>query len=127
LSAPRVLVIDDAPGVGASVRLMLEGLCAVELARSGFEGLARLDADPPYAAVLCDLHLPDLSAELLGARLLAAHPELAPRLVLMSGALPELPPEPLAAVPLRRRLQKPFGADALLDALAAADALPQVE
>ena len=122
-----MLVIDDAPGVGASVRLMLEGLCTVELARSGSEGLARLDADPPYAAVLCDLHLPDLSAELLGAWLRAAHPELTPRLVLMSGALPDLPPGPFASVPARRRLQKPFGAEALLDALADADALPRVE
>jgi DNA-binding NtrC family response regulator len=79
---PRVLVVDDEPGVRESLRMVLSGTCDVVLAGSVEEGLARLRAEPPDL-VLLDLVMPgrsgfDLLAELAGA------PE-APPVVVLTG------------------------------------------
>jgi DNA-binding NtrC family response regulator len=68
---PRVLVVDDEPGVRESLRMVLSGTCDVVLAGSVEEGLARLRAEPPDL-VLLDLVMPgrsgfDLLAELAAA------------------------------------------------------------
>src|SRR4029450_2010090 len=59
-SVPRVLVVDDEPGVRESLRLILRGECEVELAASVDEALARLREDPPDL-VLLDLVMPGRS------------------------------------------------------------------
>jgi DNA-binding NtrC family response regulator len=80
--APRVLVVDDEPGVRESLRMVLSGTCDVVLAGSVEEGLARLRAEPPDL-VLLDLVMPGHSGfELLAE--LAAAPQ-APPVVVLTG------------------------------------------
>src|SRR3954447_189364 len=81
---PRVLVVDDHPGVAAAMRavLRLDGRFDVgETALTAADGLARL---PGHDAVLLDLHLPDVRGE----PLVHAFRERAPGvpLILHSGA-----------------------------------------
>jgi DNA-binding NtrC family response regulator len=79
---PRVLVVDDEPGVRESLRMVLSGTCDVVLAGSVEEGLARLRAEPPDL-VLLDLVMPGHSGfELLAE--LAAAPQ-APPVVVLTG------------------------------------------
>jgi len=125
MDLPRLLVIDDTPAVGATVRLMLDGLCEVALAASLSEAVERLEG-ARFDAVLCDLNLPDASAERLAARLGQADPGLLSHLVLMGGAIESDVPAAFAQVPSRRRLQKPFVLEDLLAALADAGVVPLI-
>ena len=55
----RVLVVDDDPGVGESVSLLLESIgCQVELVTRGTEGLARAQSGE-FDLLITDLRLPD--------------------------------------------------------------------
>jgi DNA-binding NtrC family response regulator len=57
---PRVLVVDDEPGVRESLRMVLRDECAVDLASSVDEALAQLRDEPPDL-VLLDLVMPGRS------------------------------------------------------------------
>lgn len=55
----RILVVDDDPGVGESVRLLLESIgCQVELVSNGADGLARAQSGE-FDLLITDLRLPD--------------------------------------------------------------------
>jgi len=54
-----LLVVDDEPGPRESLRLMFQGEYQVELARGGFEGVAKATTQPVDVVVL-DLRMPDL-------------------------------------------------------------------
>lgn len=65
MSAPRtmrnerILIIEDDPGVGESVQLLLASIgCQTELATKGDEGLARAQSGE-FALLITDLRLPD--------------------------------------------------------------------
>jgi CheY-like chemotaxis protein len=83
--APLVLLIEDEQAVLKAVARLLSRLgYAVETAANGREALALLQRGS-YAAVLCDLQLPDLSGEQLVATLERERPDLLPRIVFTSG------------------------------------------
>jgi DNA-binding NtrC family response regulator len=79
---PRVLVVDDEPGVQESLRMVLKNDCEVVLASSVEEGLRVLRATPPDL-VLLDLVMPERSGFDLLEELSAA-PE-APPVVVLTG------------------------------------------
>lgn len=55
----RILVVDDDPGVGESVRLLLESIgCQVELLTRGSDGLARAQSGE-FDLLITDLRMPD--------------------------------------------------------------------
>lgn len=59
-SAPRVLCVDDDPGVVGALRRELEAAgFIVETAETARGALAALERDPPPDAVIADLYLPD--------------------------------------------------------------------
>jgi DNA-binding NtrC family response regulator len=79
---PRVLVVDDEPGVQESLRMLLKHDCEVVLASSVDEGLRALQATPPDLVML-DLVMPGRSGfDLLGE--LSAAPD-APPVVVLTG------------------------------------------
>jgi PAS domain S-box-containing protein len=82
----RVLVIDDEPLIRSVVaRTLVAHGFEVEEAASGREGLDRLIAGDGDQVVLCDLMMPDLDGAALYEQLLARRPELASRVVFISG------------------------------------------
>ncbi len=82
-SGTRVLIVDDEP---ALARLLAKLLYPrqVAIALGGAEALERLGKET-YDVMLCDLHMKDVSGMDVHERLRATAPELARRLVFMTG------------------------------------------
>lgn len=113
---PRVLVVDDEPLMGATLRVALEDDFDVTIAQSGEEAKRHLESNQ-YDAVLCDLMMPGTSGIDLHGWLLARDPKLAERMVFMTGgAYTEQSQDFLEHVG-RHRVDKPFRMDALLSLL----------
>ena len=80
----RILVVDDEVGIRAAMVRMLRGHDVVE-AVSGEEARTILEADQAFDLVLCDMMMPIVSGVELHEWLLATHPDLANRLVFITG------------------------------------------
>jgi two-component system cell cycle sensor histidine kinase/response regulator CckA len=105
---PRVLVIDDDPGVVSALRLMLEGEHEVTTVASGREALRVLLAEPLYDVVFCDLMMPGVSGMDLFEAVRLNRPGLERRLVFMTGgAFTPDAAQFLERVP-NGRVEKPF-------------------
>ncbi len=114
----RVLVVDDEPLVGRAVSRVLSPPHRVTLASSGAEALALLQANR-YDVVLCDLMMPGLSGMDLHERLARSAPEVANRMIFLTGgAFTDGAREFLARVP-NPRIEKPFEPAALRESVAA--------
>ncbi len=81
----RVLVIDDEPLLGQTIRLGLRDSLDVTCELTGEQGLFRALSNEEYEVVLCDLSLPDRPGGEIFAELLAKRPELSRRFVVMTG------------------------------------------
>jgi len=109
----RVLVVDDEPAIARALRLGLADEHDVAIAASGREALAVLLGTDggPFDVILCDLMMPDLGGIELYEQLHAERPELADRVVFVTGGA--FTPQARefmdrAGVP---RLEKPFEID----------------
>jgi len=85
----RVLVVDDEPMVGVSLRrrLELDGIVAVAVT-SGEEALALIlgaGVNDAFDAIVCDLHMPGMTGMDVYGRLLSERPNLAKRMIFMTG------------------------------------------
>lgn len=113
----KVLVIDDEGLVRDVLRMMLEDQHTVVTCGSGREALDRLGRGERYDVILCDLMMPDLSGMDVHAALATQAPELARRMVFVTGgAFTDEALAFLARVP-NTRLEKPIDADALARAV----------
>ena len=102
-----VLVIDDEPMVGRAITRMLTPPHRVVAVCSAAEGLAALAAGR-FDAILCDLMMPEMTGMALHEKLLAESPELAARMIFLTGgAFTRAASEFLGRVP-NARLEKPF-------------------
>jgi CheY-like chemotaxis protein len=121
----RILIIDDEPLLGQTLRFAFQDKHDVEVASSGREALERLAADVDFDLVLCDLMMPDVSGEHVYRAVSTQTPGLLPRFVFMTGgAFTERAQEFLAHF-AGRQLEKPFNIDEvelLLSELSAAGA-----
>jgi len=122
----RILVVDDEPYVGRTLRRLLGAHHDVEVLASGPEALVRLAAAPAPDVVLCDLLMPGMSGMALHAEVAVRYPALAARMVFITGgALHSGAARFLASVP-NPVLEKPFATDVLsgliVEAVARADA-----
>jgi two-component system cell cycle sensor histidine kinase/response regulator CckA len=121
----RILIIDDEPLLGQTLRFAFQDKHDVEVASSGREALDRLASDADFDLVLCDLMMPDVSGEHVFRAVSEHTPGLLPRFVFMTGgAFTERAQEFLAHFP-GRQLEKPFNIDEvelLLSELSAAGA-----
>jgi CheY-like chemotaxis protein/two-component sensor histidine kinase len=79
-----VVVVDDEPLVGRSIRRALRGH-EVEVFTSGEKAIERLCSDEPFDVVFCDLMMPEVSGMELFARVSERCPEIASRFVFMTG------------------------------------------
>lgn len=117
---PRILVVDDEPYVGQAIRRMLRPTFEVEVVRRGVDALERLTIDH-YAAVLCDVMMPQMSGMDLHAEVARMLPGDEDRLIFMTGGA--FTPEARAFLALlekdgrTRSLLKPFDRDAVMAAI----------
>jgi len=81
----RVLIVDDEPSVGKVAQRMLEGYHDVDVALSGAEAITMLEADAAYDLILCDMLMPQVAGENLYNWCEEHQPELAGRMVFMTG------------------------------------------
>jgi len=110
-SRARILIIDDEPLLGQTLRFAFQDKHDVEVASSGREALERLGADTEFDLVLCDLMMPDVSGEHVYRAVSERAPGLLPRFVFMTGgAFTERAQEFLAQF-AGRQLEKPFNID----------------
>jgi signal transduction histidine kinase len=108
----RVLAVDDEPHVLRSLQRAL-GAHEVIVADSGADALRRLEADPAFDVILCDLMMDDMTGMDLHRRLQARAPELAQRIVFMTGGVfTDGARDFLAGVP-NPCIEKPFDLKAL--------------
>ncbi len=114
----RVLLIDDDPTVVDVVLRSLEAANTVLVANSGHEGLRRA-GDGPYDLLLCDLRMPGMGGLDLYGRLVVARPELARRLIFISGDTSSRATTEALRATGRPLLSKPFRPEELYAVIAA--------
>lgn len=109
----RILVVDDDPGVGRALRLMLEEEHDVTCYTSPREALKRLLQDHEFDLVFCDLMMPELTGMDIYQVLRFNRPGYEARIVFMTGgAFTASAKRFLAQVP-NARIEKPFNLRAL--------------
>ncbi len=82
---PRILYVDDEPMLGRAVRRLLAPQHDVVLLESAVAAVELLEKDPQFDAVLCDLLMPEMTGMELHDVLRAKKPELAQRMIFMTG------------------------------------------
>jgi len=81
----RILVIDDEPLVARAIQRRLHDH-EVRVDTSGRAALARFEAGERFDLVLCDVMMPEISGVDLYEHMRERHPDMAERLVFMTGA-----------------------------------------
>ncbi|MDF1565894.1 MAG: ATP-binding protein [Deltaproteobacteria bacterium] len=111
----RVLIIDDDVDFARAMTRLLAESCEVSVAVNGVEGLERLLApEAHYDVVLCDLMMPVMNGMQMYRRLNEVAPDLAAKLVFVTGgATTEESGDFMASIP-NVQLQKPFSMGRLL-------------
>jgi signal transduction histidine kinase len=112
----RILIIDDNPRVGLSLKLLLQGH-DVEAVDSGEEGVRRL-LSQEFDLVLCDLMMPVVSGVEVFRRVKEERPGLESKIIFMTGGA--FTPEARAFLESihNRCLEKPFREEQLARVLA---------
>ena len=107
LAGVRVLIVEDEEAVRRPmVRYLTRRGAVVDEAADGVEGLARLRAQPANV-VLADLRMPRMGGVELYAQLEEERPELAARVLFLSGDVSQLAAPGNTPVPRERVLVKP--------------------
>lgn len=110
---PRIVIVDDEPMIGTTLRVLLADEHEVVLAESGAAARTALEREE-FDLVLCDLMMPGVSGMDLHAWLLERSPEAARRMVFMTGGVfTDEARAFLEKVP-NRRIEKPFDTRDLL-------------
>lgn len=115
---PRLLLVDDHAAVLQSLQRLLRASFDVTAVDDARDALATIAAGARFDAILCDLTMPVMSGRELHRALVAAAPDLADRMIFLSGGA--IDPEDLAylAASGRPQLPKPITLDALRAAIA---------
>ncbi len=104
----RVLVVDDEPAIGAMIRRALGRQLEVCSTTRAAEALRWVAEGQRFDVIFCDLMMPDVTGMDLYAELQRAAPELADRVVFVTGgAFTQRARDFLDSVP-NARLEKPF-------------------
>jgi PAS domain S-box-containing protein len=109
----RVLVIDDEPLVGTSIRRVLAGEHDVPAVTQGADALRRIASGERYDALLCDLMMPEMTGMDLHAELTRAVPEQAERMGFLTGGTFTKRASNFVERMGERTLAKPFSTEAL--------------
>ncbi len=103
----RVMVIDDDPMILRSLKRVLQGH-DLTLMPGGAEALNALARDPEFDIILCDLMMPNVSGMDVYHRLTEDAPELAARVVFLSGGAVTPQAQQLLKEAPNRRYEKPL-------------------
>jgi PAS domain S-box-containing protein len=112
-SRRRVLVVDDEPLVGAAIARLLSPDHDVEVLTSAAEVARRADEGARWDVVLCDLVMPEVTGMELARRLERTAPDLARRLVFITGGAYTEASRAFLAANGRRWLEKPLDPELL--------------
>lgn len=104
----RILVVDDEPLMLASLRRLLAPEHDVTATASAREALRLVDGGARFDLILCDLMMPDMDGVDLHARLIVQAPELAERMLFLTGGAFSLRARRFLDAVQNRRLPKPF-------------------
>jgi PAS domain S-box-containing protein len=116
----RILIVDDEPRMAQSLRMLLEPAHDVVATTRGSEALEMVSSGQRFDLVVCDLQMPGTTGMEVYARLSEQAPELAQRLVFMSGgAYTPAASAFIRSVP-NRVLEKPVRPDVFLATIDAA-------
>ncbi|WP_224362404.1 MASE1 domain-containing protein [Hyalangium versicolor] len=116
----RVLIVDDEPRLAQSMRLLLEPAYEVVIATGGREALEMVASGQRIDVVVCDLQMPGTTGMDLYEQLLEQAPDLAERLVFMSGGAYTPAATHFVRTVRNRVLEKPVPPEQLRSAIAAA-------
>jgi sigma-B regulation protein RsbU (phosphoserine phosphatase) len=110
---PRVLVVDDEPGMLRAVERVLSSAYEVLACRSALNALGRAPSFSPDLALL-DVRMPELSGFELMDRLKAQHPDL--DFIFMTGSVDQIDATLVRAIRVKAFyfIQKPFDREVLL-------------
>jgi PAS domain S-box-containing protein len=104
----RVLVIDDEAAILKTMERVLARTHDVVAASSGGGAKAALEVDSAFDAIVCDLMMPGMTGMELHAWLVARRPELASRVVFVTGGAFTPAAEEFLARITNPRIDKPF-------------------
>ncbi len=119
-SRGRILIIDDEPRLGQSMRMLLEPSHDVVVTTRGSEALGWVAQGQHFDLVLCDLQMPEMTGMDVYARLRERAPELARRLIFISGGAYTQATNDFVRTVSNRILEKPVRPDELLNTIAQA-------
>jgi CheY-like chemotaxis protein len=118
LTRPKVLVIDDDPVVGRSIVRLLRTSTDAVAVTSGREAQSLLADGRDYDLILCDLMMPDVSGAEVHAWVVRERPDLAPRVVFLSGGATTVETQRFLDESAPRCLIKPVPAHVLRELVA---------
>jgi two-component system, NtrC family, sensor kinase len=104
----RLLLIDDEPAVGTSVRRLLQDVHEVHAVQDAREALHLLQRGERYDAILCDMVMPGMSGVDFLRELEQREPSLARRTGLMSGGAFSMQAKEFISTRASELLEKPF-------------------
>ncbi len=110
---PRVLIVDDEPILLKTASRVLEDDYEIALANSAREALVLLERGESFDAILCDLLMPEMTGMDLYDRLLERWPDVAGRVVFLTGGVFTRQAAAFLATSTRPQLDKPFSVDAV--------------
>ncbi len=109
----RVLIVDDDAMVGSSVRRSLMSEHDVVVCDRGQRALEHIAAGERFDVIVCDMMMPEMSGQELFAKLRELSPELAERVIFMSGGAFTAEARRFLEAVSNDRLDKPFEVAAL--------------
>jgi len=115
VARPRVLVVDDEPLMGTTLRVTIGDENEVVVASSGVEAREILQTDATFDVILCDLMMPGYSGMDLHDWLGRTAPSLADRMVFMTGGAYTDEARTFLNDTTNPHVDKPFDIDRLLE------------
>ncbi len=104
----KILVVDDEPAIRSVMQRVLGRENDVVAAGSGTEAMEIIKSGAPFDVILCDLMMPEMTGMELHAWLVAQAPELARRVIFVSGGAFTPNASAYLASVSNPQLQKPF-------------------
>jgi PAS domain S-box-containing protein len=118
-SPSRVLIVDDEQPIGVTLRALLSPPHEVVVTSSASEALERIDGGEIFDVIFCDIMMPDITGIRLHEILTATHPEIAARIVFMTGGITAPEVQKFLQATGARCLEKPFSDSELEEEIAA--------
>jgi PAS domain S-box-containing protein len=113
-----VLVVDDEPMIGRVLELILAPHHDVVVVDSAERALALVERGDAFDVILSDISMPDMSGRELYEHLKKTRPEVADRIIVMSGGSSDEKEAEFFESMKGRRLDKPFRVDQLVPLIA---------